>query len=196
MPDQDRILIERFKKGDAAAFEKLFERYSGRIYNFSLRMCRHVEDAQDVLQDTFLAAIKGIRNFKGRSSLTTWLYKIASTACLKKRRRRKYDPKQVMSLESFMPDPEGRDGPLDIADWSRSAQDELQRKETREALEEAVAALPKEYRVVLILRDMEGLSAEETGRVLGLSVPAVKSRLHRARLFVRRRLSDHYEKTI
>jgi RNA polymerase sigma-70 factor (ECF subfamily) len=194
MPDQERALIERFKKGDETAFDEIFRRYADRIHGFASRMCRNAEDAQDVLQDTFLAALKNLRGFKGDARLTTYLYKIASSACIKKRRKGKYEPKRELSLEELMPMTEEGDGRRQIPDWSSSPIADLENKRLREALDDAVEALPKEYRLVLILRDMEGLTAEETGRALGITPAAVKSRLHRARLSVRERLSDLYEK--
>ncbi len=195
MGEQEKALIERFKKGEASALEEIFERHADRIHGFAYRMCRHLEDAQDVVQETFLAALKSLKDFRGKARLTTYLYKIASSACLKKRRKGKHEPKQELSLEEFIPAPNEVDGQLPIADWSRSPMDAMEQKERQQVLDQAIAALPKEYKIVLVLRDMEGLSAEETGRVLGTSVAAVKSRLHRARLFVRERLSEYYKKT-
>ncbi len=195
MSTPDEALIHRFKKGDVSAFEKLFERYADRIHSFSYRMCRHLEDAQDVLQETFLSAFHHMNDFKGRAQLTTWLYKIASSACLKKRRKGKFQPKQVLSLDELLPATHEHGDTFQVADWSKSPIQQLEQKEVRETLEEAVAQLPKEYRIVLVLRDMEGLSSEETSRVLGISVTAVKSRLHRARLLVREKLSVYYEET-
>jgi RNA polymerase sigma-70 factor (ECF subfamily) len=195
MPDQDELLIGRFKKGDPAAFEELFHRYADRIHGFSYRMCQHREDAQDVLQETFLAAFKSLKEFKGRARLTTWLYKIASSACLKKRRKGKHEPRQIFSLDEFLPAAHEGEGHLQMVDWSHSPVMTLQQKEMRRALDQTIGELPKEYRVVLVLRDMEGLPAQEVGKILGISVAAVKSRLHRARLFVREKLSEYYEKT-
>ncbi|MBI4714350.1 MAG: RNA polymerase sigma factor, partial [Nitrospirae bacterium] len=173
--------------------EALFEHHAGTIYNFGYRMCRHPEDAQDVLQETFLAAFKGLKNFRETARLTTWLYKIASSACLKKRRKGKYAPARELSIEEFLPLSREGEGPPQIADWSRHPLTKLERKELQRLLAAAVAGLPEDYRVVLVLRDMEGLSAREVARILGISAAAVKSRLHRARLFVRERLSAYHE---
>jgi RNA polymerase sigma-70 factor (ECF subfamily) len=189
----DAVLIARFKQGDPAAFEEIFQRYLAQIHRFSSRMCRDPDDAQDVLQETFLSAYKHLGSFQERSRLTTWLYKIASSACIKKRRRGKQAPREEISLEELHPGSTRRpDDP--VVDWSERPLRDLQQKELQKVLDEAVAALPGNERLVLVLRDMEGLSARETGRALGLSVAAVKSRLHRARLFVRNRLNDYYEK--
>lgn len=191
MPDRDAGLIRRFKEGDTAAFDELFARHADRLYGFGFRMCGQREDAQDVVQDTFLAAFKGLKDFRGRARLTTWLYKIASSACIKKRRRKSHEPKRTLSIDALMPDGSDGERPIQIADWSRLPADEFHRKQLREALNAAVAALPKEDRLVLVLRDMEKLSAREAAKALGLSVPAVKSRLHRARLFIRKRLQEY-----
>lgn len=187
-------MIDRFRQGDTSAFEKLFDRYADRIHGFTYKMCRHLEDAQDVLQETFLTAFKNLKGFKGKAQFTTWLYKIASSICLKKRRKGKYEPKQELSLEEYLPGSDGNEMPLQITDWSRTPMEELQKKEFRQVLDQAIMDLPKDYRIVLILRDMEGLSAKEVSQVLGISTAAVKSRLHRARLFVREKLSLYFEK--
>jgi RNA polymerase sigma-70 factor (ECF subfamily) len=194
MSTREELLIRRSKDGDVAAFEELIRRYEDRIHGYSVRMCRQKEDAQDVFQDTFLAAFRGLKHFKGRSRLATWFYKIASNACLKKRRKGKFEPKDFQSLDAFHPG-SGKPGEsAQVSDWSRSPVRHLEEKELRGALDRAVADLPAEYRAVLVLRDMEGLSAQETARALQISVAAVKSRLHRARLFLRRQLSEFYEK--
>jgi RNA polymerase sigma-70 factor, ECF subfamily len=195
MPTREEVLVKRSKEGDVSAFEELVRRYEDRIHGYSFRMCRQKEDAQDVFQETFLAAFKGLKGFKGRSRLATWFYRIASNACLKKRRKGKFEPKDLQSLEAFLPRNAAPGKPFQIADWSRSPIRHLEEKELRGALDGAVADLPAEYRAVLVLRDMEGLSAQETAKSLQISVAAVKSRLHRARLFIRQRLSEFYEKT-
>lgn len=193
MSGTDESLIDRFKSGDATAFEALFERHADRVYGFAQRMCGHAEDAQDVVQETFMAALKGLKEFRKQSRLSTWLYKVASSVCLKKRRKRKGEPKQTLSIENFIPDTAGHGRALQIPDWSSLADDKVYNKQLSGMLREAILELPREYRIVLVLRDMEGLSARETGRALGISVAAVKSRLHRARLFVRERLGKTYE---
>jgi RNA polymerase sigma-70 factor, ECF subfamily len=171
-------------------FTDAVERYQARIYGFLARMCRSREDAKDALQDTFLSAFRAFDGFRGESSLSTWLYRIASNACLKARRRGKFEPERELSLEEFMPSREPG-GPAQIVDWSSSPERALLEGELQQALERALAELPGPYRIVVVLRDHEGLSAEEVGEVLGLSVAAVKSRLHRGRLFLRQRLAEH-----
>ncbi len=192
MPDERR-LIAASRKGDAAALDELVRAHQGRVYAFAMRMCRNVEDAKDILQETFLGVVRSIREFREESKFTTWLYRIASNACLKKRRRGVFDPspEQELSLDDLMPRP-GPDGRKpEIADWSEDAERALLHGELSERIEAAIDKLPKEYKIVLVLRDVEGLSAEDTAEAVGLSVPAVKSRLHRARVSVRRELATY-----
>ncbi len=180
--------------GDAPppAFEEVVERYQTRIYGFLSRMCRSREDAKDALQDTLLSAFRAFGDFRGEAAVTTWLFRIAANACLKFRRKGKFEPAHELSLDEFIPSapPAGRP---QVADWSASPERALLDGELQRALEAGIADLPPAYRVVLVLRDIEGLTAEEVGEVIGLSVPAVKSRLHRARLFLRQRLADQVE---
>lgn len=186
MDDADRSLVERVKAGDTAAFEHLFSRHHQRIYRFASRMCRHAQDAEDILQETFLAAFRHAKTFRGRARFTTWLYTIAANACRRSRRGRQSS--EAVSDET------ARDGPATpVDDWTRRPDIQAMRKETRRAIENAVAALPGDQRLVLVLRDMEGLPAEEVGRIAGASVAAVKSRLHRARLAVRDDLARRFQ---
>jgi RNA polymerase sigma-70 factor (ECF subfamily) len=173
-------LVERARAGDASALEVLIGRYQAQLYRFGMRMCGDREDAKDVLQDTLLAAARGVRRFRGTSSLSTWLYAIARSFCIKKRRRSKFAPAGVQSLETDVP-AEARQ----LAAPGRHPDEVLAGRQIESALEEAIAALDPPYREVLVLRDMEGLTAAEVAEVLGIGVPAVKSRLHRARRAVR-----------
>jgi RNA polymerase sigma-70 factor (ECF subfamily) len=194
-PNNEHALIEASRSGDPAAVDELVRANQGRVYNFALRMCRNAEDAKDILQETFLGMLRSIKDFRGESKFTTWLYRIASNACLKKRRRGVFEPEpqQELSLDELMPRP-GPDGRKpEIADWSQDAERALLRGELSERMEAAIDRLPREYKVVLVLRDVEGFSAEETAKMLELSVPAVKSRLHRARVFVRRELAGYFQ---
>ena len=193
-PDKEHALIEASRRGDSAAMEELVRSHQTRVFTFAMRMCRNVEDAKDILQDTFLGMLRAIKDFRGDSRFTTWLYRIASNACLKKRRRGVFepDPEHQLSLDELMPRA-GSDGPKpEIADWSEDAERALLRGELAERMETAIDRLPRDYKIVLVLRDVEGFSAEETAEMLALSVPAVKSRLHRARVFVRRELEAYF----
>jgi RNA polymerase sigma-70 factor (ECF subfamily) len=194
-PSNEQALIEASRAGDSAALEELVRAHQTRVYNFAMRMCRNVEDAKDILQETFLGMLRSIKDFRAESRFSTWLYRIASNACLKKRRRGVHDPKpeQELSLDELMPRP-GPDGVRpEVADWSQDAEGALLRGELSEKMEAAIDRLPREYKIVLVLRDVEGFSAEETAEMLKLSVPAVKSRLHRARVFVRRELAAYFQ---
>lgn len=189
----ERSLIAASKDGDAAALDTLVRTHQDRVYGFAMRMCRNVEDAKDILQETFLGMVRSLREFREESKFSTWLYRIAANACLKKRRRGVHDPtpEQELSLDDLMPRPDAEGRKPEIADWSDDAERALLRGELSGRMEAAIDKLPKEYKIVLVLRDVEGLSAEETAQAVGLSVAAVKSRLHRARVFVRRELTEY-----
>ncbi len=180
MEASDQGLLEAARQGDRAALEHLLERHQRRVYRFGLKMCRDPEDAKDVVQDTLLAAARTMRDFRGASSVSTWLYTIARSFCVKKRRRSKFAPEFEESLES---EPEGE--ARNIADPARAPDELLAGKQIETALEHAIGSLQPMYREVLLLRDVEGLTAPEVAEVLGISVEAVKSRLHRARVTVR-----------
>lgn len=170
------------------AFDKLYREHVDLVYRYAHRLCGEPESAKDLVQETFLNAYRGLKDFRGDSRISTWLYTIASRACLRMRRKRKGAPERELSLEEFVPTSEG-EFRLQIAVDGLTPEQALENKELREALEQAINKLPKKYRMALVLRDMEGLSAGETGAIMGLTERAVKSRLHRARLFVRRELS-------
>jgi RNA polymerase sigma-70 factor (ECF subfamily) len=176
----DTQLLEAARRGDARSLEALLERHQAQVYRFGMKMCRDPEDARDVLQDTLLAMAKGVRDFRGASSISTWLYTIARSFCIKKRRRSKFAPEAERSLET-----DAAPETAELADPGRGPDEVLAGKEVRNALEQAIAALDPMYREVLLLRDVEGLSAAEVAEVLGIGVQAVKSRLHRARISVR-----------
>jgi RNA polymerase sigma-70 factor (ECF subfamily) len=177
MPDEDQDLLERARAGQADALEQLLERHQAQVYRFGMKMCGNPEDAKDVLQDTLLSAARNVRDFRGGSSISTWLYTVARSFCVKKRRKSKYAPKEsAVSLDGAAEN---------TADPGMAPDESLASKEVEQALEKAIGSLEPMYREVLLLRDVEGLTAPEVARVTGLSVQAVKSRLHRARLSVR-----------
>lgn len=179
----DAELLDAARAGDARAVEALLERHQARVYRFGVKMCRDPSDAEDVLQDTLLAAARNIREFRGASSLSTWLYTIAHRFCARKRRRRSHAPIE-RSLET-----DGAAEAERVADGGRAPDDALAGKQIEAALEQAIRALEPPYREVLLLRDVEGLTAPEVAEVLGIGVQAVKSRLHRARVAVRERVA-------
>jgi RNA polymerase sigma-70 factor (ECF subfamily) len=177
-------LLDRARAGDRAALEAWLTGHQQQIYRFGLKMCRDPEDAADVLQDTLFAMARSVRDFRGASSISTWLYAIARNFCIKKRRKRTLEPTQTRSLES-----EAGTDAIEVPDPGRPPDEALAGREVESALAQAIESLAPMYREVLLLRDVEGLSAAETAEALGLRVPAVKSRLHRARLSVRERMA-------
>ena len=180
----DEGLLAAARAGDQQALETLLERHQAQIYRFGMKMCRDPEDAKDVLQDTLLAMARGVRDFRGASSISTWLYTIARSFCIKKRRRSKFAPEEERSLDTDVA-AEARH----LAAQSDNPDEALAARQVERALEQAIAALEPMYREVLLLRDVEGLTAPEVAEVVGVSVQAVKSRLHRARLSVRERVA-------
>ena len=180
----DHALLEAARGGDRAALEAFIERHQARVLRFGLKMCRDSEDARDVAQDTLLAAARSVARFREASSPSTWLYTIARSFCIKKRRRSRFAPDSLVSLDG-----EGAGAAREVPDPRRDPARELDDRRLAAALEEAIAALEPRYREILVLRDVEGLAATEVAEVTGLTVEAVKSRLHRARVQVRERLA-------
>ncbi len=185
----DADLVARLKAGDQAAYAQLVEEHAGRIYRLALRMMGNEADAEDVLQETFLNAFRSIDRFEERSSLSTWLYRIASNAALMRLRRK--EPEQV-SVDEPLERDNGDLVPRQFFDFCCLPEEDLLRDEAVAEMNRAVEELPPTLRSVFILRDIEGLSTEETANALGLSVSAVKSRLMRARLKLRERLSQYF----
>lgn len=188
----DGQLIRAAKTGDSVAFTSLVRRYEETVYRFSFKMCRDREKAEETLQDTFVNVYRKLGTFDGKSKFSTWLYAIVTNNCLMKQRRRKMqeleDPLEMYDDPSGRED--GRPRPP-IARWDETPADQLMTKELRSALDRAIDALPVDYRVVFVLRDVEGRSNEETAKILHLSVEATKSRLRRARAFLRDRLHPY-----
>jgi RNA polymerase sigma-70 factor (ECF subfamily) len=170
------------------AFDTLYRDHVDLMYRYASRLCGETEAAKDLVQETFLNAYRGFNRFRGDARISTWLYTIASRACLRMRRRRKGEPDHELSLEEFIPTNDG-ELRLQVPVEDLSPEQVLHNKQLRQALNDAIDRLPPKYKMVLVLRDMEGLSAKEVGTIMGLQERAVKSRLHRARLFVRRELS-------
>lgn len=185
-------LIARLRAGDAEALEILMGRYSARVYRLAFGITRSDADAEEVVQDVFLSLFRKIGTFEERSALGTWIYRVTANAALIKRRGKRAELE--VHLEDYLPafrDDGHRDGDRDflLADWSQQPDDVLLGVETRAVLTRALERLPDDYRVVVLLRDLEGLSNEEAAEVLGESVASVKSRLHRARMALREQLT-------
>jgi RNA polymerase sigma-70 factor (ECF subfamily) len=187
---QTEISLEALRAGDRHEFARLVDTYSGPLHRLALKMLGNPSDAEDVLQNTFLKAFQHIREFEGRSSLSTWLYRIASNeALMLLRKRRPEIPFTDMAAE----DEEARNvDPVDFSDWCCLPEDEFLSAESQAALDLAIQHLPEKLRIVFVLRDIENLSILETSQALGLSETAVKTRLLRARLHLREELSGYY----
>jgi RNA polymerase sigma-70 factor, ECF subfamily len=189
----DQGLIDKINTGDFQAFEALVNLYEGKVYRLATRMLRNQQDAEDALQETFLQVYRGLKSFEGRSNFSTWLFRLATNVCLMKIRHRGTEPPGMLPLEDYLPRHEDGEHPV-IQEWPEKPEEILLSKESREKMMEALEKLPPEYRAVFILRDIEGFSNSEAGETLGISVAAVKSRLHRARLALRGMLAEYFGK--
>jgi RNA polymerase sigma-70 factor (ECF subfamily) len=181
--------LEKLRAGDKAEFARLVERYSGLIYRLASKMVENPQDAEDVLQVTFIKALRGLPKFDGRSSLSTWLYRIATNESLMLLRRNK---RVTISIDEPIQTEEGEQDPMQIVDFCCMPENELMSVEARAVMDHAVENLPLSLRSVFLLRDIEGLTTLETAETLGLSEMAVKTRLSRARLRLRDLLSKYY----
>jgi RNA polymerase sigma-70 factor (ECF subfamily) len=184
------ISLEALRAGDREEFSKLVDAYSGSIYRLALKMLGIPSDAEDVLQNTFIKAFQHLKDFEGRSSLSTWLYRIASNEALMLLRKQR--PEITLSDVAPEDNDDGDYFPAQFIDWRNLPEDEFLSSESQAAMDSAVQHLPENQRIVFILRDIEGLSIQETGEALNLSVAAVKTRLLRARLRLREELSMYY----
>jgi RNA polymerase sigma-70 factor (ECF subfamily) len=183
------LSVEALKSGDRAEFARFVDAFSAQIYRVALRILSDPQDAEDVLQETFLKAYRSLPEFEGRSSLSTWLYRIAVNEALMLTRRRRPDS---VSIDEPGETEEGETEPLQITDWCCLPENELLSAEGRSFLDQAIDRLPETLRVVFVLRDIQGLSIKGTAESLDLSETAVKTRLLRARLNLRDQLSNYY----
>jgi RNA polymerase sigma-70 factor (ECF subfamily) len=183
------ISIDGLRAGDRAQFARLVDIYSGPIYRLGLRMLAREQDAEDVLQNTFLNALTHISTFEGRSSISTWLYRIAANEALMLLRRKRPE----VNIDDTNSDEDGdQPSPTVFVDWGALPEDELLSAEGKKALDQAILTLPETLRMVFLLRDVQDLSIKETAEILGLSEANTKTRLLRARLYLRERLSIYY----
>lgn len=189
--EEDRALAEALIAGRPEAFEPFVDRFGPLILGFGRRMCGHRADAEEVLQETLMKAYQSLKNLRDPGALKTWVYRVAANACLKMRRQGKGGPKREISLEDVLPRAGEGGEPPQIADWSDIPLDRLLQGELKSKLDEAILALPKDYRIVLVLRDQEGLDTRETAEILGISETLAKVRLHRARLALRKRIGEY-----
>lgn len=187
----ERALVAQLRAGDDAAFEHVVRTYGGRLLAVARRILGSEDDAADAVQDAFLSAFRGLDRFEGGAKLSTWLHRIAVNAALMKLRTRRRKPEQSIEtlLPSFLDDGHHQEA---FASWSEPVDRSIERREMRTAIREEIARLPETYRIVLVMRDIEGLDTDETARMLGISPNAVKIRLHRARQALRTLLAPHF----
>jgi len=184
----DAVLISQIKKGDERAFSKLVQRYEQTVWGFAFKLCRDKDKAEESFQDTFVNVFRKIDQFDGRSKFSTWLYSIVANNCLMKRRRRKIE--DLLESLDEPPDTEDETVQRQLVAWDDTPVEKLLHGELKEQLDAAIQKLPDDYRLVFVLRDLEQRTAEETSKITGLSVPAVKSRLRRSRIFLRQQLHE------
>ncbi|MGB3096870.1 MAG: sigma-70 family RNA polymerase sigma factor [Candidatus Deferrimicrobiaceae bacterium] len=188
----DNVLLEELRKGSSEAVEALFERFHGKIYGLSMSILKNESDAEEATQDVFLTVFQKAHTFKGNSALYSWIYRICVNACLMRLRGKRRQ--ETVSIEEFMPvftDEGMHKSPVE--DWSKEVERKMLDKELGKVIKKFTDELSEKYRVVFVLSDVEGLSNEETAQILGLTVPAVKSRLHRARLYLREQLGRYLQ---
>ncbi len=181
--------LKALQAGDQEEFSRLVDAYSNKIYRLAVKMLNQQQDAEDVLQETFVKAYRGLKTFDGRSKISTWLFRIATNEALMVIRRKHPD---VVSIDEPIETEEGEQEPVQIIDWCCLPENELLSEESRAKLDAAVQKLPERLKVVFLLRDINDLSTHETAEVLGLSDTAVKTRLSRARLRLREELSAYF----
>ena len=188
----EETLVREFQAGNREAYDKIADIYQKKIYGLSYNLTRNQMDAQDVTQEVLLTLFRKINMFQGKSAFSSWVYRITLNASYMKLRSKKKEPN--ISIDEVMPlfNVAGFQQEK-IKDWSENTESLMFTNETRSVIKNAVDLLPEKEKVVFLLRDVEGLSTEKTGEILDLTVPAVKSRLHRARLFLRKKLSNYFE---
>jgi RNA polymerase sigma-70 factor (ECF subfamily) len=190
-PHPDVALVERVRGGDVSAYDTLVRKYERQVFRIAQHITQNREDAEDVMQDAFLKAYEKLEQFQGNSKFYTWLVRIAVNESLMRLRKRR--TAKTVSIDEDIETEEGS-VPRDLADWAPNPEQNFDQAQLQEILQKTIQGLPRGFRVVFVLRDVEGLSTQETADALDLSVPAVKSRLLRARLQLRERLSKYFKK--
>lgn len=181
-------IIEKAKAGDHFALTELITKYERTVFSFAFKICRNRDKAENTMQETFLSVIRSLHQFDGKSKFSTWLYRIVVNHCLMMARSESQRDKfhSIDEEEFNFEEPE-------VKHWADLPEDKLLNDELKQLMDNAIQKLPADYRIVFTLRDIEGLSTQETAETLGITVPAVKSRLHRARLFLRNELKPYFE---
>ena len=188
----DNVLLEELRKGSPEAVEALFERFHGKIYGLAMSILKNESDAEEAAQDVFMTVFRKVDTFQGNSALYSWIYRICVNACLMRLRGKRRQ--ETVSIEEFMPvfTEEGKHaGSVDA--FGKEVERRMLNRELGQVIKKFTEDLSEKYRVVFVLSDVEGLSNEETAQILGLSVPAVKSRLHRSRLYLREKLTRYLQ---
>lgn len=190
---QEVELARGLLAGSPEAFERFVEHFRAKIFHYSWLMCGQREDAEEVAQETLLKVFESFGHLREPERVRPWVFRIARNECLMKRRKSVFAPAKELSLDQFLPAQDQRDGrvQLQIADWSGLPEDQVLNAELRAELQRAIGELPENYRTVILLRDIEELSTQETAHILDLSDDVVKTRLHRARLAVREKLDGY-----
>ncbi|NWF88813.1 MAG: sigma-70 family RNA polymerase sigma factor [Ignavibacteriaceae bacterium] len=184
--DEQSLILEA-QAGNSKALAELVKLYEKTIYSFAFKVCRNPEKAENTMQETFISMVKSLKQFDGKSKLSTWLYRITANHCLMEYRKRKHNYVSIDDDDALISEDS-------VADWANVPSFTIENSELKSVLDNAIQKLSPEYRIVFLLRDVEGLSTEETGKITDLSVPAVKSRLHRARAFLRKEISQTFKK--
>lgn len=186
---EEKELIKKAQTGDRQALAELVKKYEQTIFNFSFKICRDKNYAEQIMQETFYSMVKSLHQFDHNSKLSTWLYRIVANHCLMAARKQK--SRSFVSLDA---DDENLFEEKYAADWNSIPYKETENKELKIILDKAIQNLSPDYRLVFLLRDVEGLSTEETAQITDLSIPAVKSRLHRARAFLRKEINEAFSR--
>jgi len=186
----DAVLVKDLKNGDAKAMEEIVRRYSNKVYNLAYHLTRDNSAAEEIMQDVFLTVIAKINTLTNDAFFSTWLYRVTTNASYGFLRKEKKFTEQTVSEEEVDQEPA-----IDyVYDWSTLPDDILLSEESRKILQDSIDALPEAMRTVVIMKDVEGFSNEEIAQTMGLSVPAVKSRLHRGRFVLRNELADYFRR--
>jgi len=185
--ESDELLVERAQAGESAAFDELARRYTNIVYRILYKILRHDEDAQDALQDTFVSAYRALPRFRKDARFSTWIYRIATNAALMKARARRTN---LVSLDHPNDDDEAK-GVWDLVDGGATPDQDILSDETRRVMEDAIQSLPAEQRAAFVLHDIQEMSSAETAEAMGITVSAVNSRLHRARVYLRDRIGRY-----
>jgi RNA polymerase sigma-70 factor (ECF subfamily) len=189
--DDDTELVQAINAGHTDRFPELVKRYEQKLYNFGRRMCRDESEAEDLVQDTFLNVFRYLRDFRYETKFKNWLYRVAANTAFKKRRRSRLAQDTELALEEVI-EREQLAAPAEVPGWARMPLEQMLNDELLEILHQAIWSLSEKYRIVVILRDIEEFSTEDTAQILSLSPANVKVRLHRARLFLRDKLKGYF----